>query len=121
MDVDSGNDSGIPNPIFESDDDKKLSTMPHNSVLEPVVIDESINNPTMREENKFCNALRVKWVTLQQYIHLVPLIVSMIIVVVILQIPTILYYTDPPSAEVTLLDDVDLERCSVSKHNTESM
>ena len=114
MNVNSGNDPGILNPIFESEDDKKLPTVPHNTVLEPVVVDESINNPTMREENRLYNALREKWITSQQYTHLVPLIVSMVIVVAILQIPTILYYTDPPSTEVALLDDVDLERCSVS-------
>ena len=49
MKANSGNDPEIPNPIFESDD-KKLPTVSHNTVLEPVVVDEStcINNPTMR-------------------------------------------------------------------------
>ena len=109
--VNSGNDPGILNPIFESEDDKKSPTVPNiPAVLEFKVADE---NPTKKEENKFYNALRGKWITMQQS-HLVPLIISMVIVVAILQIPAILYYTDPPSAEFTLLDNVDLESCSVS-------
>ena len=38
----------------------------------------------------------------------------MCMVVVVLQIPTILYFTEPSSVEVSLLDNVDLESCSVS-------
>ena len=112
--VNSENDPGILNPIFESEDDKKSPTVPNIpavAILEFKIADE---NPTKKEENKFYNALRGKWITMQQYTHLVPLIISMVIVVAILQIPTILYYTDPPSAEFTLLDNVDLESCSVS-------
>ena len=92
------------NSIFESKDDKESHTLPHNPP------EESINNPT---KSRF-KTLREKLITIQQHTHLVPLIMSMIIVVVLLQIPTILYYTDPPSAEVVLLDNVDFESCSVS-------
>jgi len=42
------------------------------------------------------------------------LIISMCIIVAILQIPTILYYTDPPSADVALFDNINLESCTVS-------
>ena len=112
--VNSENDPAIVNPVFESENDKNSPTVLHSPVLESKVADEGINNPTKKEENKSNNALREKWITMQQYTHLVPLIISMAIVVALLQIPTILYYTDPPSAEITLLDSVDLESCSVS-------
>jgi len=42
------------------------------------------------------------------------LILLMILVVVILQIPTILYYTELPDDSVSLLDSVDFETCRVS-------
>ena len=40
--------------------------------------------------------------------------ISMIVVVAVFQIPIILYYTELPSGEATVLDNVDLEGCSVS-------
>jgi len=42
------------------------------------------------------------------------LIILMCIIVAILQIPTILYYTDPPSADDALFDNINLESCTVS-------
>jgi len=42
------------------------------------------------------------------------LLFLMCLVVVVLQIPTILYYSESPSIEVSILDNVDLESCSVS-------
>ena len=42
------------------------------------------------------------------------LILLMCVIVIILQIPTVLYYTDPPLAESMLLDNINLETCSVS-------
>ena len=42
------------------------------------------------------------------------LVFLMCMIGAVLQIPTILYYTETPSTEVSLLDSVDLESCSVS-------
>ena len=42
------------------------------------------------------------------------LVLLMCLIVAVLQIPSVLYYTEPPSAEVSLLDSVDLESCTVS-------
>lgn len=43
------------------------------------------------------------------------LLTLMCVVAVILQIPTIVFYTDPPSAEASLLfEKINLETCSVS-------
>ena len=110
--VNHDDNSTNPNPTFESQNDEETHTVPHSCspVLQSKVIEESINSPVKKEKSKF----RERWYMMQQYTHLVPLIVSMIIVIAILQIPTILYYTDPPSAEVALLDSIDLESCSVS-------
>ena len=112
--INSGNDPLFINPIFESENDKKLHAEPHNPVIVSEVDKEGINNPTNKEEYKFINTLREKWIAVQQHTRLTPLIIAMAIVGALLQIPTILYYTDPPSAEVTVLDNIDLENCSVS-------
>ena len=116
--VNHDNNSTIPNPTFESQNDEETHMVPHSCYSSPVlqskVVEESINSPVKNEKSKFNNVLRERWIRIQQYTHLVPLIVSMVIVVAILQIPTILYYTDPPLAEVALLDNIDLESCSVS-------
>ena len=42
------------------------------------------------------------------------LMILMCMIVIILQIPTVLYYTDPSSAESMLFDSINLETCSVS-------
>ena len=43
------------------------------------------------------------------------LIIAMFLTIVVLQLPTVFYYTDPPSADVALLfDDINLESCTVS-------
>ena len=42
------------------------------------------------------------------------LVLLILIVVVVLQIPTVLYYTKLPSIELSILDSVNLETCSVS-------
>ena len=112
--VNCDSDSTIPNPMFESKNDEEIHTVPHSPVLESKVAEESISSPAKKEKSKFNNALRRKCMMMQQYTHLMPLIIPMAVVVAILQIPTILYYTDPPSAEVALFDNIDLESCSVS-------
>lgn len=103
-------DSEITNSIFISEDHKESSTIPHSPVLESEAAKEGNNSATKKEES---NAVKGKRMILQNT-HLVPLIISMGVVAVILQIPLVLYYTDPPSTEVTLLENVDLETCSVS-------
>ena len=105
--INHDNNSVILNPTFKSKNDEETHTVPHNPAL---VVEENISSPTKKENSK----LRGKWIMMQQYTHLVPLIVSIVIVIAILQIPTILYYTDPPSAEVAAFDNIDLESCSVS-------
>ena len=108
--VNCDSDSTIPNPMFKSKNDEETHTVPHSPVLESKVAEESISSPAKKEK---VNIIR-KCMMMQQYTHLMPLIIPMAIVIAILQIPTILYYTDPPSAEVALFDNIDLESCSVS-------
>jgi len=55
-----------------------------------------------------------RWGSLQRIRKTILLAFLMCMVVVVLQIPTILYFTEPSSVEVSLLDTVDLESCSVS-------
>ena len=104
------------NPMFGSENVKKVHAEPHDPVIVSEVGEEGTSNPrpTKKEKRKFINVLREKWIAVQQHTHLAPLILAMIIVGVLLQIPTILYYTDPPSAEVTVLNNIDLMNCSVS-------
>ena len=47
-------------------------------------------------------------------LHRLPLIIAMVTVAVLMQIPSILYFTDPPSGKANVLEDIDLETCSVS-------
>ena len=54
------------------------------------------------------------YTTLEKSYLPVTLIIMMFIIVMILQIPTVLYYTDPPSAESMLYENINLETCSVS-------
>ena len=56
-----------------------------------------------------------KWNNLENSYLPVALIILMFLIVVVLQIPTVLYYTEPPSADIALLfDDINLESCTVS-------
>ena len=79
------------------------------SISESVIVHEKINSK--KKENEQIN----KYTILEKTYMPAILIILMCIVVVTLQIPTILYYTKLPSAEVSLLyDNIDLESCSVS-------
>ena len=113
---------GVANPIFQSDSHKE-ATIPRSPGLEYDEDKVNIDEPKRKETNTWTNTLKSinqtlkrsgKWVTLQKA-HILPLLVSITIVAVIFQIPLIIYCSDPPSTDVTsLLDNVDLETCSVS-------
>ena len=105
------NNDEITNSTFISENDKESSTLPHCPALDSEVANVIINNSTSKEESKYSDTSR-GWKML--ILHRFPLVTTMVIVAVILQIPSVLYYTDPPSAEANLLDQVDLETCSVS-------
>ena len=79
------------------------------SISESVIVHERIN--TKKKESEQIN----KYTILEKTYMPAILIVLMCIVVVTLQIPTMLYYTELPSVDVSLLfDNIDLESCSVS-------
>ena len=105
------NNDEITNPTFVSENDKESSTLPHFPALDSEVANVIVSDSTSKEESKFSDTSR-GWKIL--ILHRFPLITAMVVVAVILQIPSVLYYTDPPSAEANLLDQVDLETCSVS-------
>ena len=54
------------------------------------------------------------YTTLQKCYLPAALMILICIIVMILQIPTVLYYTDPPSAEPMLYENINVETCSVS-------
>ena len=106
----SVDNDGVANPIFLSDSHKETSTIPCSPGLESDKAKVNLEQP----KNVWTNTLRGKWVTLQKT-NKMPLLVSICIMVVIFQIPLILYCTDPPSTDVTsLLESIDFETCSVS-------
>ena len=79
------------------------------SISESVSVHEKINSK--KKETEQIN----KYTILEKTYMPAILIILMCIVVVTLQIPTILYYTELPSVDVSLLfDNIDLESCSVS-------
>ena len=114
---------GVANPIFASASHKETSTISRSVEFEHDESKVNINGPKAKEGSIWTNTLKSinqslkrsgKWVTLQKT-HILPLLVSIGIVAVIFQIPLILYCSDPPSTDVaSLLDNVDLETCSVS-------
>ena len=56
-----------------------------------------------------------KWSKLEKSYLPVFMIILMFLIVIVMQVPTVLYYTDPPSADIALLfDDINLETCTVS-------
>ena len=77
-------------------------------------ISESViaqNNQNDKDNSKQTN----KNTTLENSQLNIALIMLMCIIAMILQIPTVLYYTDPPSAESNMiLDNINVESCSVS-------
>ena len=79
------------------------------SISESVIVHENIH--PRKKETEQLN----KYTILEKTYMPAILIILMCIVVVTLQIPTILYYTELPSVDVSLLfDNIDLESCSVS-------
>ena len=92
----------------------KNTTFSHDTIS----ISESViaqNNPrTVEEQKTNINNSRDLYTTLQKCYLPVTLIISMCIIVMILQIPTVLYYTDPPSARSMLYENINVETCSVS-------
>ena len=101
----------ITNPAFVSGNDKDSTTLPHSPALDCEVANVIVNGTIRKEESKRSDESR-GWKMI--VLHWLPLIIAMGIVVVLMQIPSILYYTDPPSGEANLLEDIDLETCSVS-------
>lgn len=81
------------------------------SISESVIV--QTNFTTIKKEDVDTKQIK-KCITLQNTYLPAILIILMCIVVAILQIPTILYYIDPPSADATLFDNINLESCSVS-------
>ena len=99
------------NPTFVSGNDKDSSTLPHSPALDCEIANVIINGTIRKEDSKLSDESR-GWKMI--VLHWLPLIIAMGVVVVLMQIPSILYYTDPPSGQANLLEDIDLETCSVS-------
>ena len=105
------NSDEITNPTFVSGNDKDSSTLPHSPALDCEIANVIINGTIRKEDSKLSDESR-GWKMI--VLHWLPLIIAMGVVVVLMQIPSILYYTDPPSGQANLLEDIDLETCSVS-------
>ena len=101
--VKNDHDGVIINPMFMSKDHEGLPTVPHSPVLD----NETTKDSTTKEFNDASKG--------KQIILYLPLIIAIGMVAIVLQIPSVLYLTDPPSIPITLLDNVDLESCSVSQ------
>ena len=98
----------ITNSTFLRGNDKESSsTLPHSPALHSEAAKVITRGSMKCEVNDSSKGRRI-------FLDLLPLIIAMGVVVVLMQIPSILYYTDPPSGEANLLEDVDLETCSVS-------
>ena len=79
------------------------------SISESVIAKKDLH--TAKKKSKQAN----KWSNLEKSYLPAFLIILMFVIVMVLQLPTVLYYTDPPSADVALLfDDINLESCTVS-------
>ena len=106
------NNGEITNPTFVSGTDKGTSsTLPHSPARDSEVANVIVNGTIKKEGSKFSDDSR-GWKMI--VLHRLPLIIAMVTVAVLMQIPSILYYTDPPSGEANVLEDIDLETCSVS-------
>ena len=82
------------------------------SISESMIAQTNVH--TVKKENVNQQRQFNTYTTLEKSYLPVVLIILMCIIVMILQIPTVLYYTDPPSAEPALLENINLETCSVS-------
>ena len=78
------------------------------SISESVIVQKNISTVVTATTQPF------KSINLQESCLTATLILLMCIIILTLQVPTILYYTDPPSADATLFDNINLESCSVS-------
>ena len=98
----------ITNPTFLPGNDKESSsTLPHSPALHSEAAKVITSGSTKCNINDASRGRRM-------FLDLLPMIIAMGVVVALMQIPSVLYYTDPPSGEANLLEDVDLETCSVS-------
>ena len=108
-------------PSTSPSENQTVSNGPHKSATfshDTVSISESViaktNLHTVKKEKVNTNQPRNMFTILEKSYLPVVLIILMCFIVMILQIPTVLYYTDPPSAEPVLLESINLETCSVS-------
>ena len=92
----------------------KTATFSHDtiSISESVIARNNIH--TVKKEKVNTIQPRNMHTILEKSYLPVTLIILMCIIVMVLQIPTVLYYTDPPSAESMLLENINVETCSVS-------
>ena len=112
--TDSSTISNTPseNEVMNNESGQRLPKSTHDtiSISESVITHKKIHSKRKKEINQIN-----KYTILEKTYMPAILIILLCIVVVTLQIPTMLYYTKPPSADITLLfDDVDLESCTVS-------
>ena len=90
----------------------ELSKSTTISISESVIAENNLH--TIEKEKVNSNQSRNMYTTLQKYYLPVTMIILICIIVITLQIPTVLYYTDLPSAESMLYENINLETCSVS-------
>ena len=83
------------------------------SISESVIAQKHLH--TVEKEKVNFNQTNT-YTTLQKSYLPAALMILMCIIVMILQIPTVLYYTDPPSMEPMLYENINLETCSVSSY-----
>ena len=92
---------------------KNNTFSPEISISEPVIDNTNSSFHSMKKEK--VHSKQINSYTTWEKIYLpATLIILMCMIAIILQIPTVLYYSDPPSAEPVLLDNINLETCSVS-------
>ena len=112
--TDSSTISNTPseNEVMNNESGQRLPKSTHDtiSISESVITHKKIYSKRKKEIDQIN-----KYTILEKTYMPAILIILMCIVVVTLQIPTMLYYTKPPSADITsLFDNVDLESCTVS-------
>jgi len=81
------------------------------SISDSVIAQNNVHS--VKKERVNSNQTNI-YTTLEKICFPAILIILMCMIVIILQIPTVLYYTDPPSAESMLFDSINMETCSVS-------
>ena len=91
----------------------KSVTISHDtiSISDSVIAQNTVHS--VKKERVNSNQTN-SYTTLEKIYLPATLIILMCMIVIMLQIPTVLYYTDPPSAESMLFDYINLETCSVS-------